>query len=274
MYRTLYHFFPGEAISRSVQSSLILFAGLLMLLLGVAYIVFVFLARRKQNRLILDNALAKEQFEKELITTEFEVQEQTRKKLATELHDNIGQLLSLTHVTLASVTPGKEEKTLMKVASATELVGRSIQELRQLSRLIHGEQLVRQGIVASIEQEITWLERTGQYSIHFKNRTKTLAAHPETELFLYRVFQEAISNLLRHSGADQIDIALDWDEDLLQLTVSDNGKGFDTSKDSRGLGLQSMQKRISMLSGTMQIRSAPGQGTSLIFSIPFLSPNN
>jgi signal transduction histidine kinase len=272
MYWFLYQFANPLENETSIQQDVILFAGLLLLLLSVVYIAFFFLARNKQNKLIGEKQAMEQQFQTELMKTAFEVQEQTRKNLAADLHDNIGQVLSLTNVTLASINIEDREKTMLKITETQNLVTRSIKELRQLSKIIHGEQLIKQGLLQAIAQEITWMERNGHYSVTFVHDMSLEISNPDKDLFLYRLLQESLNNIIKHSGADRINISLLHLDSALQLVVSDNGAGFDTQvkiNAGGGLGLQNMQKRILLLNGEMQIVSAEGSGSSLTFTIPY-----
>jgi signal transduction histidine kinase len=214
-----------------------------------------------------------QQFEQELIQTQIEVQETTRKHLASELHDNIGQLLSLTNVTLASINITDTEKAEQKITDTQNLVTKSIQELRQLSKIIHGEQIIRQGLIQTIEQEIAWLQRNGVYTITFNNTISHIeTSNADKDLFLYRLLQESLNNIIKHSGADTINISLLYNNQSLQLVIEDNGNGFNVAekiKEQSGMGLVNMQKRINLLKGNMQINSAENKGTTISFNIPY-----
>ncbi len=223
--------------------------------------------RHKQEKLQLQKT-----FETELIKTEVEVQEQTRRHLSSELHDNIGQILSLTNVTLASIDLENREKAVKKISTAHELVNRSIKELRQLSKLIHGEKLIQHGLKNAIETEMSWLERSGFYTINFSVEPIDFDSYdPDKDLILFRLFQEVINNIVKHSEATDIFIYLSIQNEQIILSVKDNGKGFnvETASDKKsGLGLQNMKRRIMLLEGTMQIISRP-DGTQVQFVVPY-----
>lgn len=215
----------------------------------------------------------KKKFEEELIQTEIEVQEQTRKNLASDLHDNIGQLLSLTKVTAASINIEDKEKAENKLNDIQDLLTKSIKELRQLSKIIHGEHLVQQGLIVTIEQEIMWLQRNGHFSVDFINNIENSEiTNSDKDLFLYRLLQETLNNIIKHSNADAIKIELVYADQNMKLTVQDNGKGFNVAekmKMKNGLGLLNMQKRITLLQGNMNIDSIEDKGTKIIFTIPY-----
>lgn len=272
MYRLLYQFTQSLETQTTVQQNVILFAGLLLLLLSSVYIGFIVLARNKQNKLITEKVHMENQFKEELLKTEFEVQEHTRKNIAADLHDNIGQLLSLTNVTLASINTNDKEKTEQKISDTQELVTRSIRELRQLSRIIHGEQLIQQGLLKTIEQEIAWLERNGHFSVVFTHELPFFEENTaDKDLFTYRLLQESINNIIKHSGANKIKIELVYLQLNLQLAVTDNGVGFNVAEkiQQSGLGLLNMQKRVSLLNGSMQVHSEESKGTTITFRIPY-----
>ncbi|MES2374871.1 MAG: sensor histidine kinase [Bacteroidota bacterium] len=209
----------------------------------------------------------------ELLTMEMEVQEQTRKNLAGDLHDNIGQLLSLTNVTIGSININEPDKAKHKLQEVQLLVERSVRELRQLSKIIHGEMVLQGGLVAAITQEIGWLERNGFYQVEFINDTDKLdVSYPEKDLFLYRLLQEALNNAIKHAAADRLHILLHYQDDQLQLQVTDNGSGFDPGEKAgkpEGLGLANMRKRVDLLGGTIEILSTKEAGTSITILIPY-----
>ncbi len=219
-------------------------------------------------------AMEKTRSEQLLLQTQIEVQEETRKNLAIELHDNIGQLLSLTNVTTASINLDDKERSREKIADIQSLLSRSIKELRQLSRIIHGEQLIEEGIIPAIERDIQWLKRNEYYRVNFEHSLLPLSFNdPGKDLFIYRLFQESLNNIIRHSGADKIDIRLDHSANIMTLTIQDNGKGFlppEETQTQKGLGLRNMKNRVTLLDGTMTIDSILQTGTTVIFTIPYL----
>lgn len=239
--------------------------------LFMLFYVSIFIERKKRHR--EEKEKMQQQFETALIQTQIEVQEETRKHLASDLHDNIGQLLSLTNVTLASININDKEKAEQKLADTQNLVTKSIKELRQLSKIIHGEQLIQQGLIPTIEQEINWLQRNGHYTVELVHDISGIETNnADKDLFLYRLLQESLNNTIKHSGADKITIQLHYANHIMQLSIRDNGTGFDAAekmKQKSGLGLLNMQKRIDLLNGSMQIDSAQNKGTTISFIIPY-----
>ncbi len=216
------------------------------------------------------------QHRQELLTMEMQVQEQTRRNLASDLHDNIGQLLSLTNVTIGSINLHDPQKAEQKLEDVKQLVSRSIKELRQLSKIVHGELVLRDGLIAAIQQELAWLERSGYYQVSFINNvTELVTQHADKDLFLYRLLQEAMNNAIKHANASKLEVVLGYTEDRLTIQVTDDGIGFDTTlMHTGGLGLTNMQKRVAILGGSMNIMSSKEKGTCLTIIVPYSNDKN
>lgn len=208
-----------------------------------------------------------------MLQTRVEVQDQTMQSIATELHDNVGQLLSLTTLTLNSVNLNDGEKARKKIDNSLALVNKSIKELRELAKLLHGEQLVENGIGHAIDQEINWLNKAGSYELKINNQLIDLQiTSPNKDLILLRLLQEIINNIIKHAQATYIQIDSYLTGNVLHLRVEENGIGFNPeeikSKKS-GMGLNSIYKRIEMINGKLILNSTPGEGTSISIEVPY-----
>jgi len=214
-----------------------------------------------------------QKFESEMLQARVEVQDQTMQSIATELHDNVGQLLSLTTLTLNSVNLNDGEKARKKIDNSLALVNKSIKELRELAKLLHGEQLVENGIGHAIDQEINWLNKAGSYELKINNQLIDLQiTSPNKDLILLRLLQEIINNIIKHAQATYIQIDSYLTGNVLHLRVEENGIGFNPeeikSKKS-GMGLNSIYKRIEMINGKLILNSTPGEGTSISIEVPY-----
>ncbi|MEH3113373.1 sensor histidine kinase [Pedobacter terrae] len=214
-----------------------------------------------------------QKFESEMLQTRVEVQDQTMQSIATELHDNVGQLLSLTTLTLNSVNLNDVEKAKKKIDNSLALVNKSIKELRELAKLLHGEQLVENGIGHAIDQEINWLNKAGTYELKVSNQLLNLPiTSPDKDLIILRLLQEIINNIIKHAQAKHIKIDAYLKQDILYLNVTDNGIGFypdEFNTKKSGMGLSSIYKRMEMINGKLVLNSAPGEGTSISIEIPY-----
>ncbi|WP_197082410.1 sensor histidine kinase [Pedobacter sp. BMA] len=214
----------------------------------------------------------KQNFDSEILQTRIEVQDQTMQSIATELHDNVGQLLSLTTLTLNSVDLSNLEKAKKKIENSLGFVNNSIKELRELAKLLHGEQIVANGIGHAIEQEINWLSKSGVYELKVNNQLLGFSGtSPDKDLIILRLLQEVINNIIKHAQATVIDIESHFKDGVLFLNVKENGIGFEVeeSKNRSGMGLNSIYKRIEMINGQLNLTSSPNQGTSILIEIPY-----
>lgn len=211
-------------------------------------------------------------FAHELLKTQMEVQEQTLKTVGYDLHDNIGQLLGLTVITLSSIDLDDRTKSAEKIKAAEELTKRSVKAIRALSRLLHGEELLSRGLTGAIEFELEWVEKSGLFTVTYGNRVKGMPQHADKEMIIFRLFQETLNNIIRHAQATAITINLDYTDNTLALSLEDNGIGFDpeaTAKLNKGMGLHNIQKRAEMIGGYAVISSSLGQGTTTRITVPY-----
>jgi len=235
-------------------------------------IVYVNLYNRRKKKHAEEKESLKQAFDTELLKTQMEVQEQTLKTIGYDLHDNIGQLLGLTVMTLGSINIQDTEKAGEKVAAAEALAKRAVKELRALSRLLHGEELLSRGLVAAIAFELEYLERSDLFKISYTHPDTPLPPLADKVTIVFRLFQEILNNIVRHAQANEIVINLAIAGNVLTLSIQDNGAGFDVAdimKQHKGMGLQNIQKRAGMIGGQAQIQSAPGAGTTIKITIPY-----
>ena len=211
-------------------------------------------------------------FETELLRTQMEVQEQTLKTVAYDLHDNIGQLLSLTTITLSSIKLDDKQNTAEKIALVEDLTIRSIKEVKALSRLLHGEEIVSRGLKAAIEFELEWLKRSERFEVMLQYNQVPFNGDNAQETIIFRLFQEIINNIIQHARATQISIDLEGDVDSFKITIKDNGVGFnveETLSRNAGMGLHNIIKRSNMINGSATINSTSEKGTSITITVPY-----
>jgi len=253
--------------------SLIIAGTIMLLLLGVFIVSFLFFYQRKHNNHLLEKEILESQFQQILLQTQMEIREQTMQTIGADLHDNIGQLLSLTSLTLNSVKLEDAEKAQQKIDAALDLTMRSIKEMRLLGKLLQGEQLIGLGLCEAIRHEINWMEKSGQYMVNYDIEGEQPAQNnPDKDLILFRILQEVFNNIIKHSKAKEISIKLTYDEQGVRLQVIDNGTGFEVNNlpgDQKGMGLLNIQKRAEIVGGEIFIQSQPGEGTCIDIFIPY-----
>ncbi len=262
-------------ISSTDIYALVGLTSLIFLIAPLFLILYVSSYNRKKRAHAEEKEWLRQNFENELLRTQMEVQEQTLQNIAAELHDNIGQVLSLTTVTLTSINNNNindTAKVLEKIQGAVQLTSRCVKELRQLSRLLYGKELISQGLKTAIGLELEWLNKTGIYKFNFKSDNyQPDTRQGDNEIILFRLFQEIINNVIKHARATVISVELEQSQQDTLLTIKDNGQGFvidEKMKASNGMGLHSIQRRAAILGGKATFTSVPGKGTEVFIKVP------
>ena len=207
-----------------------------------------------------------------------QAQEAERRRVALELHDNITQFLCAALVrlqTLAHTIPSRAGPWKAEAIKLREMLGETVEEVQRISRNLRPSILDELGLIAVLRATSTeFAERTGvRLKLACVQLTARLSA--DTELTLYRILQEALRNVEQHARAHHVTVGLRPKGALLQLMVKDDGIGFDpdhppgTRKGKASLGLLSMRERAASVDGTLEVLSAPGQGTSLQAQVPW-----
>lgn len=199
-----------------------------------------------------------------------EAEEKERQRIAGELHDGVGQLMSAARMNL-SLVAGEldfaDESRKSAFDKALALVDDSCKEVRAVSHNIMPNALLKAGLISAIREFIQKIDqRALEVTLYTDGINDRLPANVES--VLYRVIQECVNNVIKHSGANKLDITLIKDEEGISITIEDNGKGFDTKIESEGIGLKNMQTRIHYLKGHIEWDSAPGKGTAVTIQLP------
>jgi len=252
---------------------LIIITTLIFLIAPAFLLLYIFIYNRRKKKHMEEKEQMKVIFDAELLKTQMEIQEQTMQTVGADLHDNIGQLLSLTSLTLNSIELDSPDKAQQKIDAAIELNLKSIKEMRLLGKLLHGEQLLKLGLEEAIRSEISWIEKSGRFAIEYQvNGEQPCSNNADKDLIIFRITQEILNNIIKHSKASEITIKLDYREAGIRLQVLDNGTGFniiEMPEEQRGMGLKNIQKRAEIVGGEIFIQSQPGEGTCVDITIPY-----
>jgi signal transduction histidine kinase len=265
----------GEQKQRITRNALL---GALISLILLSLVIFLYYKRKQQNeKLLADekiNTLLKNQ-ELQSVSEMLEVQEQERKRIAADLHDRLGSMLSTVKLYFNSV---EEQIDYLKSQNkeqyqkATSLLDEACDEVRKISHNLVSGELVQFGLISALQQLKATLNDTGKLTVEVFAFGMEERLDTTTEISLYRVLQEIMNNILKHAEATKVTIQLNRVENNLNIVVEDNGVGFDvqSAKLKNGMGLRNMETRVSKLNGTLDIDSAIGHGTTSIINIPIL----
>ena len=238
----------------------------ILFLFSTFLVLFLVVQKRKQYKNQLEKERLENAFKTQLLQTELEVQEQAFKNMSEEIHDNILQGMGSIKFQLHSLVYDMEDGPLKsKITNSNELLGKAINNLRSLNN----SYIANVGLKEAVDKEASYINETKQIKCSLALKGNEYSLGVETELLIFRIIQEAISNALKHGRPKVIEIVLHYFPDKLFVKISDNGSGFDTdSIKSDGIGLNNMEMRAGMLKGELHIESAKGKGTSISFYVP------
>jgi signal transduction histidine kinase len=200
-----------------------------------------------------------------------QAQEQERQRIARELHDDIGQRLSLLAIELGHVNrelPAFSSAQYRNFASVLEGIDEIITDIHELSHQLHSSKLQYLGLKSALNELCQQI--TAQHEILVAQRVDDPPYLPsEVRLCLYRVAQEALNNTVRHSRASEVSLRLAAHHGLARLEIRDSGVGFDPAATREGLGLASMRERLHTVGGNFSVSSIPGKGTEIVAEAPY-----
>lgn len=211
----------------------------------------------------------KQEYQKELLATQLEVQQQTMEHIGREIHDNVGQKLTLASLyTQQLAYENKAPHINESIENISIIINESLSELRALSKTLTDNSIEKTSLSKLLKLESDKINDLKSCTVHFKNTTQELQLCYQTKTVLLRITQEFIQNSIKHSQCKNIFILLSNCTSFAKLQLQDDGKGFDLTKNkSKGIGLNNMKKRTEIINGTYHFKSNKN-GTSLTIEIP------
>lgn len=234
-------------------------------------ISFTIYFQKKKIQHVQEKANLKAQYDQEILKSQIEVQNATLQYLGKELHDNVGQLLSVARINLNVVEETTQEvENEGFVKQANELVEQSIQELRALSKSLDGDFVQDFGFQEMIIHELQRIRKTKKFETEILIQGQRYSLGYDREIVLFRITQEILNNALKHSGAKIVEVILNYSPTDFTLQIIDNGKGFDYSEvikselSQSGSGLRNIQRRATLIDFECEIISKISKGTCYI----------
>lgn len=195
----------------------------------------------------------------EVMQAEREATRQTLREVGRDLHDNVGQLLTVAQLGLNTVLDGND--TDPRLHASRDVLEQGIDEVRRLGRTLNTDLWEERSLGEAIQAEAVRLERVGHVKAHVLHNGELPELPPDSKTILFRVFQEIIANALRHGSADVIKIELGG-SDHFRLSVIDNGRGFDPEQIAQESGLLNIRKRCALIGFEARCTSSIGKGCS------------
>lgn len=249
----------------------ILIGTFLVFFFAIALALFFTLFNKKNQLHQKEKQIIQANFNQTLLQSQLEIQEQTFNSISREIHDNVGQILSLTKVQLNIIDHGDTfNKPLL--LEAKENISKALTDLRDIAKGLNGEQISNIGLIKSVEQESQRINRSGFLQLHFQVNGNNQPIDQQKQLILFRVIQECLQNIIKHAEAKQVSILVNFCADQLSIEIGDDGKGFNflqQQKEQQGLGLLNIFKRMEMIGGTVDINSKLTVGTKVMLILPY-----
>lgn len=241
--------------------------GIIIFGILVTFIIsFVLLFQKRQAKHRQEKITLKIAYEQEILKSQIEVQNQTLQGVAQELHDNIGQLLSVARINLNILEEyEKDEEGYIK--QTNEVIEQSINDLRALTKSLDGDFVQHFGFEESISHEIHRIHKTKRFKTTIEIIGEKYSLGYEREIVLFRVSQEILNNALKHSKAKNLYVCINYAPNSFELIIKDDGKGFDVEAiqqkemSKSGAGLRNIHRRIKLIGGTCNINSEIGKET-------------
>jgi len=250
-----------------LMTSIILFVTIMGMIL-----LFLYVFQKKKTEYLLQQQQQEKLFAQTIIRSQMEIKENTLKNIAWELHDNIGQILSLAKMEL-NILCMQDEIPKDKVKEVAEIVGKSLQEIRMFSRILNNDVIKSIGIQQAIQIEVDRLNRLKYIHSELIVEGDAYFINKEDEIILFRIIQEIFSNAIKHSQAKNLIVRLKYLPESFEISLQDDGIGFDLDKVEKGSGLLNMSGRAKMIDTVLDINSGE-EGTLVRLIYPIKKRKN
>ena len=236
---------------------LIVITTIIVLILCFTVVIFFLYFQKKKIAFILSERETIQRFEEEITKSKMEIQEQALQNISWEIHDNVGQLLSVAKMQLNMIQYTLPEEQQAGIQETGDIIGKSLQDLRGLAKSLNSESIKNNGLIDSLMLEIERYNRLKviEASINIVNDQYHLSN--EKEIILFRILQEFCNNSLKYSQAKNLNITVTFNFDKLEITAEDNG-----------IGLLNMKSRGNLIGAQIDLVSSIDEGTKLYISCP------
>ncbi len=262
-----------QLLESNVETMVIIVSAILLLMV-VTLITFFSIFQKRKTQLLIEKAEQKQKFDEEIVKSQTEIQEQTFQNISWELHDNIGQLLSVARMQLNMLHPDVSEENQKRLEETVEVVAKSLQEVRALSKSLNTDFIKNIGLYKALRNELQRFNKLNFLEANIEVIGNEVAIDPKEEIIIFRILQEFFSNVIKHSKASELSVKLLYKEDSLEITAKDDGVGFDFNNVVEGTGLINMRSRAQLINAVLAIDAAPNQGVLLTLHYPTNKPTD
>ncbi|MEM7186290.1 MAG: histidine kinase, partial [Bacteroidota bacterium] len=233
-------------------------------------VIFFIAFQRRKNRFLIERLEAQQRFQEELANSQLEIQEQTFKNIAWELHDNVGQLLSVANLQLNMLMNNSTDEIQDQIQETKDVIVATVDEVRSLSKTLNTEVILHNGLVKSVQVELERFNRLNFLHADLKiEGDETTHVSNEDEIIIFRILQEFFSNVIKHARANKLFVHLNYKLDVLEIFVEEDGVGFNTAQKTHSSGLRNMHSRANLIGAEFDLQSTPEKGTQLQLVYPY-----
>lgn len=230
-----------------------------ILMMVLVYGIFI----KKKSELLLSQQKKEALFEQELAISQVEIKEQTLDYIGQELHDDLGQKLSVARLMTSKIVMA-DEKDKTKIAHEINmLIGECIQDIRNLSKLFISKQVRHFGFIESLEREIFRIERLHLMEVEYKINNHDIDINSDHALILFRIVQECINNVIKHARSNKILVKVEDHLNFIEININDYGIGFNAKHRNDGSGLANIKNRAKIINADFKIKSGENLGTEI-----------
>ncbi|WP_428328066.1 sensor histidine kinase [Mucilaginibacter sp.] len=251
--------------SKSADIYIIIFSTTIFFLILAGFVVyFIIIYQKRQVKNKQEKETLQANFRQEMLKARIEVQEEAFTYVSREIHDNVTQVLSFVKLNLAMMA-NSDEGQRVRINENRELIASVITDLRDLSKSLSFEHITNSGLVKTIDKEVQRINKSGVIDTELLVEGEVYSLGEQRELVLFRIFQEALNNIIKHSGAAHFKITLQYIPEMFNLTLYDDGKGFstDVADNKNGSGLRNMENRAALIGAVAKISSSEGKGCQI-----------
>lgn len=257
--------------SSEITIQTVIISTLGLILLGISIIYILFLYQKKRFRHQQELLEMREAFSQTLMESKLAIQEQTLDHIAKELHANFSHLVSLININLQEILPQTQSNTKESVLETKSLAKQLMGEIKALSASLNTDHIMHIGLTQALDNELSRLAK--KFEVTVAKTGEEYRLKPESEVILFRLSQEVLNNVIKHSGATRIFVNFSFAPDNFTLSITDNGSGFNVeealsnSGEKQSTGLLNMRKRASVINSTLTVSSTPGNGTTVTITV-------
>ena len=250
----------------SEMDTLLIFTTFIILIVVLMMVAIYGVFIKKKSQLLLSQKIKESTFEQELANSQVEIKEQTLNYIGQELHDDLGQKLSVARLMTNKLILSSESETKEIAQEINLLIGECIQDIRNLSKVFITKQVEHFGFVESLEREIFRIQRLQLMEVDYKINNHDLQISSRHALILFRIIQECINNVIKHSKSKYIELLVEDHEKSIEIKINDTGIGFNTHQKDDGSGLKNMISRANIINANFEIKSADHKGTKILIT--------